>query len=171
MIAKLERSLTELIESHVKETNIMIKKSSALHICVRSALILKNIIATARTYFLPNSKLNYWQVSNEVNNFLRCPTSNCLGDRDFDRNFTDRDCLCCFLPNSKHGELIFSFNPNVTAIGICKYGYKGALSARPAMGNLKNINALTAPFLGHMQSNPSSCLLSLSSSYTLIGRR
>lgn len=87
---------------------------------------------------LRSPKKNHWRLNNDSLKFLRCPGAACRGDEDFTSNFTQRDCLSCYLPMSKRTKLFFSFDANHTAVGSCKAPYEGYLctQCREGFGSL-----------------------------------
>ncbi|MBF0171721.1 MAG: hypothetical protein HQK87_11675, partial [Nitrospinae bacterium] len=79
-------------------------------------------------------KLDFWRFSNNSTQFLKCLSTACLGDIYFFKNFTEIDCLNCFLPASNKELLFYSFDPNLNAIGFCKYGYTGNMCSECIKG-------------------------------------
>jgi hypothetical protein len=74
-------------------------------------------------------KKNFWRFNNESENFLRCPSTSCDGDVDFNYNISNAECINCNLPGTNGAIKIFSFGDNYTSMGSCKYGYRGILCA------------------------------------------
>lgn len=76
---------------------------------------------------MKSPKANQWRLSFDSNRFLKCPSPRCLGEVDFEKIITKRQCLDFYLPGSKTKELYLSYHKETTAVGVCASGYQGTM--------------------------------------------